>query len=107
MPSPRVELDAPGYDPEAPTGEAGERPRHPNDPRVTFRNHRERGPKRWPRRKPGWTYPLVAEAAGVTESAVKQAVRRGRLDMDDLGSVVDFVAARRQRRARRKSTGHG
>lgn len=104
MSSPRYELDAPGYDPETPSGEAGERPRHPNDPRVTFRNHRERGPKRWPRARPGWSYALVAEAAGVTEAAVKQAARRGRLDMDDLGSVIDWASARRQRRRVKEAT---
>lgn len=102
MPSHRYELDAPGYDPEAPPAAPGERQRHPNDPRVTFRNHRERGPKRFPRRRPGWTYASVAAAAGVSEGAVKKAVERGQLDMDDLGSVVDWVAKRRQRRARRR-----
>lgn len=103
MSSPHYELDAPGFDTEAPASEDGERQRHPRDPRVTFRNHRERGPKRWPRARPGWSYPIVAEAAGVTVGAVKKAAREGLLDMDDLGSVIDWVAARRQRRHRRKT----
>ena len=56
------------------------------------------------RARPGWSYQLVAEAAGVTIGAVKQAVRRGRLDMDDLGSVIDWASARRQRRRVKEAT---
>mgnify|MGYP000998676018 CR=1 FL=1 len=103
MLSPRYELDAPGYDPEAPATDGSEQQRHPRDPRQRP-THRERGPKRWPRARPGWSYQLVAEAAGVTIGAVKQAVRRGRLDMDDLGSVIDWASARRQRRRVKEAT---
>ncbi len=101
--APRVELDAPGFDPEAP-GADTDRPRHPNDPRTTNPRHKERGPARFPRRRPGWTYESVAEAAGVTEGAVKQARARGLIDMESIASVAAWIAARiaaRQARSRK------
>ncbi len=88
--------------------------RKETDPRVAWPGHRERGPKligrvlrvtRRGRRRRGFTYQDVAEAAGVSLGTVRNAAsRRGgrgpELDVESLESVVAYVARRAGRKAK-------
>lgn len=59
------------------------------NPRLTLRRHRERGPKAF-----AYTYADIARAAGVQPQTVRVAVSEKRLDPASLESVVAFVAER-------------
>lgn len=64
-----------------------------DNPRIRFRQHRERGPKRFAT----VTYEAISEAIGKSVSTVKKAAVRkpggARLVMSDLGSVALYIAA--------------
>ncbi len=62
-----------------------------SDPRkVLGRKHRERGPK-----KHFYTFTDIATIIGASEASVRQSAKRGRFDVDDLRSVIEFVIKRR------------
>ena len=61
------------------------------NPRDYFPQHRERGPKRFE-----YTYADLADALGMTEVAVRQAVSRGKFDPHSLPSICHFWAHHRR-----------
>ncbi len=62
--------------------------RHPDDPRVRFPGHRERGPRRGT-----FTYEDLARATGLTVGTVVAyaAGKRRRFSLDDFASVAVFI----------------